>query len=180
MNSSANRGARNEWIGAIKTVGVGLLLAWGLRTFVGEVCYIPSDSMQPTLWAGDRLIVEKWVYDIHAPQRGDIVVFHAPPVLVAQGIHDDLIKRVIGLPGDVVAVTHGSVFINGQRWLEPYVETSADYNMGPLTIPLGHYLVLGDNRNHSYDSHDWGLLPAANIVGRAWLRFYPLGRLRLF
>jgi signal peptidase I len=173
MSITASRVDRTSWVGAAKTVGIGLLIALGLRTFVAEICYIPSDSMLPTLEAGDRLIVEKLSYRFHPPHRGDIVVFHAPPVLVAQGIHEDLIKRVMGVPGDVVLIKQGTVSINGQQLKEPYIEQPGDYSLGPLTVPAGEYLVLGDNRNHSYDSHDWGFLPASDIVGRAALRFYP-------
>lgn len=174
MTITVSRVDRTSWVGAVKTVGVGLLIALGLRTFVAEVCYIPSDSMEPTLEVGDRLIVEKLSYHFHPPHQGDIVVFHAPPALVAQGVHEDLIKRVVGVPGDVVSMKQGVVSINGRLLKEPYIEQPADYNLGPLTVPTGEYLVLGDNRNHSYDSHDWGFLPASDIVGRAALRFYPL------
>jgi signal peptidase I len=130
--------------------------------------------MTPTLEVGDRLVVEKLSYDLHPPHREDIVVFHAPPALIAQGINEDLIKRVIAVPGDVVTVKQGSVSINGQQIKEPYIEQPPDYNLGPVTLPAGEYMVLGDNRNHSYDSHDWGFLPASDIVGRAMLRVSPL------
>lgn len=170
----------NEWWEATKTAICGLLIAAGVHTFVAEVRYIPSESMVPTLQVGDRLIVEKLSYRLHSPQRGDIVVFKAPPELKARNLNDDLIKRVIGLPGDVVAVSNGEVYINGQAIAEPYMQVSANYGYGPVKIPADSYFVLGDNRNHSYDSHLWGFLPREAIIGRAIFRFSPLNHSQFF
>jgi signal peptidase I len=162
------------WWSAAKTVGVGVCLALGLRTFVAETRFIPSDSMVPTLRVGDQLIVEKLSYHLHAPQRGDVVVFKAPAALQEQNLRDDLIKRIIGLPGDRIQVQAGQVFVNGKALSEPYLETVPDYGIGPITVPDGEYFVLGDNRNHSYDSHYWGFVPQENIIGRAVWCYYPL------
>jgi signal peptidase I len=159
----------NEWLTATKTVGVGLLIAAGLHT-IAEVRYTPSASMMPTLQAGDRLIVEKVSYLVHDPQHGDIIVFKAPPALIAQNIHDDFTKRIIGLPGDVVAVKDGQVWVNGRAIAEPYLQSLPAYNYGPVTIPTEQYFVLGDNRNHSYDSHFWGFVPQRSLIGRAVVR----------
>ena len=167
----------NSWFAAAKTVGVGLAIALGFHTFVAQVRYIPSESMEPTLAVGDKLIVEKLSYNFHAPEQGDIVVFKATPALKAQTLKEDLIKRVIGLPGDVVEVKGSQVFVNGQALDEPYVAESAGYGYGPATVPPEEYFVLGDNRNHSYDSHYWGFVPRENIIGHAALRFYPLTRM---
>ena len=164
----------NPWIDSAKTVAVGLLMALGIHTFVAELRYIPSASMEPTLEVGDRLLVEKLSYRFHPPQRNDLVVFKAPPELKAQNLHDDLIKRVVGLPGDVVQIHDGQTLINGKVIAEPYVKEEATYNYGPVTVPQHQYFVLGDNRNHSYDSHLWGVVPERDIVGRAVLRIYPL------
>ena len=164
----------NPWIDSTKTVAVGLLMALGIHTFVAELRYIPSESMEPTLEVGDRLLVEKLSYRFHPPQRNDLVVFKAPPALQAQNLHDDLIKRVVGLPGDVVQIHDGQTLINGRVVSEPYVKEEATYNYGPVTVPQHQYFVLGDNRNRSYDSHLWGLVPEQNIIGRTLLRAYPL------
>ncbi len=128
MNESHDSGLPNQppsssWLTATRTLGVGVLLALGLRTFVAETRFIPSDSMVPTLSVGDHLIVEKLSYHVHPPQRGDVAVFKAPPALLNQNLHDDLIKRVIGLPGDLVEVKAGKVFVNGKTLKESYVET---------------------------------------------------------
>jgi signal peptidase I len=166
--SSSNPIAR-EWFTATKTIALGVLMAMGFHT-IAEVRFIPSESMTPTLQVGDRLILEKVSYFFHAPQRGDIIVFKAPPELKTQNIHDDFVKRIIGLPGEVVMVKHGQVYVNGSAIAEPYIQASPTYNYGPVTVPDDQYFVLGDNRNHSYDSHFWGFVPRQNIIGHATLR----------
>lgn len=171
---SSHRQSASSWLAAVKTVGVGLALALGFHTFVAELRSIPSESMSPTLAVGDRLVVEKLSYDIHPPRRGDIVVFKAPPELVKQTLKDDFIKRVIGVPGDVVAIKQGKVYVNGSELSEPYLAERSDYGYGPATVPAGQYFVLGDNRNHSYDSHAWGFVPRKNIIGHAVFRLAPI------
>jgi signal peptidase I len=178
--ASTKRSLRNEWWEATKTAVYGLLLAAGVHALIAEVRYIPSESMMPTLQVGDRLIVEKLSYRLHPPKRGDIVVFKASSALAVRNLKDDLIKRVIGIPGDVVAVYGGTVLINGQASAQPYVQVSANYNYGPVKIPGDSYFVLGDNRNHSYDSHLWGFLPREAIIGRAMFRFAPLNHSQFF
>lgn len=167
---------KNEWWEATKTAVCGLAIAAAFHTFVAEVRYIPSESMTPTLQVGDRIVVEKLSYRFRSPQRGDIVVFHATPELRSQNLKDDLIKRIIGLPGDTIRVQSGKVFLNSKPIAEPYLQASPNYNYGPATIPQNQYFVLGDNRNHSYDSHLWGFLPKQNLIGHAAFRFYPLSR----
>ena len=168
----------NPWIDSTKTVTVGLLMALGIHTFIAEIRYIPSDSMQPTLEVGDRLLVEKLSYRFHSPQREDLVVFKTPPGLEAQNLHDDLIKRVIGLPGDTVQIHDGQTLINGKVISEPYLKEKSTYNYGPVTVPQQQYFVLGDNRNHSYDSHLWGFVLEQNIIGHAALRVWSMTTIR--
>lgn len=178
-SSTPNQGkatSTNSWLAAVKTVGIGLALALGFHTFVAEVRYIPSKSMQPTLTVGDRFIVEKLSYDLHTPSQGDIIVFKAPPALVEQTLKDDLIKRVIGIPGDVIEISDGQVWVNGQALSEPYLAERPDYGYGPVTVPLDQYFVLGDNRMHSYDSHYWGFVPKKNIIGQATFRISPIAQ----
>lgn len=163
-----------EWV---KTIGVSLLLAFGIRTFVAEARYIPSESMLPTLEVNDRLIIDKVTYDFRTPERGEIVVFQPTQALREQGFKDAFIKRIVGLPGEQVEVRKGRVLINGQPLTESYVASPPDYEYGPVVVPPEHYLVLGDNRNHSFDSHFWGFVPRQNIIGRAAVRFWPLHRI---
>ncbi len=158
----------------VETLSLSVLLAFGMRTFVAEARYIPSGSMLPTLEINDRLIIEKLSYDFGTPQRGDIVVFHPPDEL---GTKDAYIKRLMGRPGDVVEVKNGQLFINGEPQVEPYIAAKPDYQFGPVTVPPEAYLVLGDNRNESFDSHYWGFVPQDHLIGRAVFRFWPLDRL---
>lgn len=167
----------NPWIEGLQTIGLSVVLAMGIRTFVAEARYIPSGSMEPTLEINDRLVIEKISYHFNPPVRGDIVVFWPPENLFPQGKRRDaFIKRVIGLPGDTVEITGGTVFVNGDGLDEDYIKAEPDYVWGPETVPSDQYLVLGDNRNSSYDSHAWGFVPRDNIIGRAAVRFWPPNR----
>jgi signal peptidase I len=166
----------NPWVEAVKTIGLSIFLAIGIRSFVAEARYIPSGSMLPTLQINDRLIVDKISYDFQNPKRGDIVVFSPTETLKQQNFKDAFIKRVIGLPGDKVEVKEGRVYVNDQAIQEKYIEDQPNYRFGPVTVPANEYLVLGDNRNNSYDSHYWGFVPRKNIIGRAVVRFWPLNR----
>lgn len=163
------------------TVAIALLLALLIRVFIAEPRYIPSDSMVPTLEIGDRLVIEKVSPHYRSPQRGDIVVFTPPDALQAIGYsaNDVLIKRVIGTPGHQVAVHDGRVYLDEEPLQEPYTAAPPNYQLPPITIPDDTYLVLGDNRNNSNDSHIWGLLPAEDIRGRAIFRFWPPNRIGL-
>jgi signal peptidase I len=167
------------WWENFQILVIALVLALLIRTFVAEPRFIPSDSMFPTLAIGDRLVVEKVSYHLHSPQTGDIVVFDPPPQLQIQGYAKDqaFIKRVIGTPGQTIQVKQGQVYVEGRALKEPYIAEPPGYNWGPETVPAGTVFVMGDNRNNSNDSHIWGFLPQQNIIGRAWLRFYPLSRL---
>ncbi|MEQ8970160.1 MAG: signal peptidase I [Coleofasciculus sp. C1-SOL-03] len=166
----------NPWVEGFKTIGLSVFLAIGIRSFVAEARYIPSGSMEPTLQINDRLIIDKISYNFRQPQRGDIVVFSPTEALKQQNFKDAFIKRVIGLPGETIEVKGGRVYVSGQLLREQYIEEEAEYSYGPVTVPENHYLVLGDNRNNSYDSHYWGFVPRENIIGRAIVRFWPLNR----
>ena len=176
-NDKPQQKDENPWLEGLKTIGLSAVLAIGIRQFVAEARYIPSGSMLPTLQINDRLIVDKLSYRFNIPQRGDIVVFSPTSTLEKQNFHDAFIKRVIGLPGDKVEVQGGRVYVNDQALRENYIEEDPQYQWGPQTVPTGSYLVLGDNRNNSYDSHYWGFVPREKIIGRAVVRFWPPNRL---
>jgi signal peptidase I len=166
---------------ALTIFGLAVALAAFCHTVVAEARFIPSASMAPTLTVGDRLVIEKVTYHLHTPRRGDIVVFHPPsPAIQGQiGIDPSVpwIKRVVGLPGDRLALEAGRVYVNGRRLPEPYVlGAAARYTLHERTLPRGSVFVLGDNRNHSIDSATWGPLPMQNIIGRASFRFWPPAR----
>lgn len=184
MTRSVNQKSRNQvkasqenpWIEGIKTVATAAILAFGIRTFVAEARYIPSSSMEPTLQINDRLIIEKVSYKFRDPDRGDVVVFNPTEKLKEENFKDAFIKRVIGLPGDRVEVKGGAVYINGKVLSEDYIAEKPNYPFGPVIVPKEQYLVLGDNRNNSYDSHFWGYVPKENLIGRAVVRFWPVNR----
>lgn len=169
----------NPWVEALKTIALSLVMAFGIRQFIAEARYIPSESMLPTLEINDRLIIEKVSYYFNSPERGDIVVFWPTDKLREENpsLRDAFIKRVIGLPGDKVEVRDGFVYINDEPLEENYIAAPPNYPWGPNIVPEDQYLVLGDNRNNSYDSHWWGYVPRENIIGRALVRFWPLGRM---
>ena len=125
-------------------------------------------SMEPTIQPGWWIMLNKVSYHFTDPKRGDIVVFDSP---INSG--QDLIKRVIGLPGDTVEVKNNTVFVNGVPLQEPYVAIPPHYTMAPETIPAGQYFVLGDNRDVSIDSHYGWLVPRDKLVGRAWIVIWP-------
>lgn len=168
-----------EW-GAV--IGVALLAALLVKTFVLQTFYIPSASMEHTLNIGDRVFVNKLAYDFHPVHEGDIIVFTptAPErAVIGPGI-DDLIKRVIGLPGETIQSQNGYIYINGHRLNEPYlspgVSPAAGRQIPFQKIPPGHYYLLGDNRGDSTDSRYFGTITRSQIVGRAFLRVWPLSR----
>ncbi len=159
-------------------LGIALSLALAIRMFVAEPRFIPSDSMVPTLEVGDRLVVEKVSFRFRQPQRGEVVIFEPPRQLQVLGYGNGqvFIKRVIGQPGQEVTVQDGSVFVDGEALLEPYIAEPPAYDWGPYRVPEDALLVMGDNRNNSNDSHIWGFLPQQNLRGRALFRFWPLNR----
>ena len=156
---------------------VAFALVFGfVRPFVAEAFYIPSESMVPTLEVDDRVLVNKFIYRFTEPERGDIVVFES-----LEDSDQDLIKRVVGVPGDEIAVRDGKLFVNGEPQRESYTnEKLPDVSLYTKTIvPKGHVFVMGDNRANSQDSRRFGPLPKENIEGEAFLRFWPPGRIGL-
>ena len=140
---------------------------------------IKSGSMQPTLSIGERLFINDLAYKFgHLPQRGDIIVFIPPKSLNADM---DYIKRIIGLPGEVVEITGGNVYIHKTdgtviKLDEPYIAALPGYTYTSPTIPADNYFVMGDNRNNSGDSHTGYTVPIGNIVGRAWWVTWPFSK----
>ena len=169
------------WQENLTLVAIALCLALLIRTFIAEPRYIPSDSMLPTLYTGDRLVIEKVSYKFHPPETGDIIVFQPPLELQRRGYPKDqaFIKRVIGEPGEVISVAKGKVYLNGQPLQEDYIAEPPNLPFQAVTVPEDQYFVMGDNRNDSNDSRYWGFLPRKNIIGRATFRFWPFDRIGL-
>jgi signal peptidase I len=171
--------ARNavEWIIIIVAA---LLVALVIKTFLFQAFYIPSESMEPTLKPGDRVLVNKLSYDLHSIRRGDIVVFKRPPAEAGNPAIKDLIKRVVGLPGETIEERGGKVYINGQPLKESYLPAGTyTTNLRTLVVPRGKYFVMGDNRSNSSDSRFIGPIPGSLIVGRAFIRVWPLSSVDL-
>ncbi|UCH36738.1 MAG: signal peptidase I [Armatimonadota bacterium] len=162
-----------------------LLIAFALvflliKPFVVAAFYIPSGSMRPTLMERDRVLVNKFIYRLTEPRRQDVIVFRAPPQASME--QKDFIKRLIGLPGDHLEIrSYDGVYINGRKLDEPYIGPlqAPDYDYGPVEVPSGQYFVMGDNRRDSNDSHRWGFLNRANLLGKAMIIFWPPGRMAL-
>jgi signal peptidase I len=166
---------RRQLLSLLAWVSVALLLRWA----VIEPRWIPSGSMLPALQLQDRVLVEKLRARLHRPiPLGAVVVFHPPAVLEQAGYDPSsaLIKRVVGRPGDRIEVRDGRLWRNGVAVERDWSAEPMDYRLEPVTVPTGHLLVLGDNRNASLDSHLWGPLPEDRLIGTAVWRYWPLAR----
>ncbi|MBL8088712.1 MAG: signal peptidase I [Anaerolineales bacterium] len=150
----------------VETLILAVILFVGINAISARV-RVDGYSMQPTLEDGEFILVNKMSYQWSEIERGDIIVFHFP-----LNPEEELIKRVIGLPGDKVQVQNNQVYVNGLPLSEPYISQLPAYS-GEWVVADGYLFVLGDNRNNSNDSKDWGLLPLENIVGKAVLIYWP-------
>jgi signal peptidase I len=162
-----------DWV---ESIVVALVLALIIRQFAFQTSEVMSGSMIPTLLVKDRVIVNKLVYRYYGHMnRGDVVLFKAtiPPQL-------DFIKRLIGLPGDIVQIKNTQLLVNGNvieqgKWNIQFEKK----DFGPITVPAGEYFFLGDNRPDSYDSRYWGTVPRNRIIGKAEIIIWPLTRVKL-
>ncbi len=168
-----------EWVEAIV---IALIMALVIRAFVVQAFKIPSGSMYPTLKIGDKLFVNKFIYRFRDPERWDIIVFKYP-----EDPSKDFIKRLIGLPGETVEIRDGAVFVNGVKQSPPspiannvYYNTEEGEGYGAnnqkVVVPPDHYFVLGDNSGNSRDSRMWGFVSRKKLVGKAFVRWWPLHR----
>lgn len=156
-----------DWL---PTLGLALVFALLVRGYAFATYFIPSGSMRDTLQLGDQFIADKFSYRVlhEQPRRGDIVVFRHP-----SDTRGTWVKRVIGLPGDVVKVRDFTVYVNGEALNEDYIRERPWTDFGPVTVPKDAYFVMGDNRNNSDDSRSWGFLPRNHLLGRAMLVYWP-------
>ncbi|HUX04190.1 MAG TPA: signal peptidase I [Acidimicrobiales bacterium] len=166
-----------EWVVIIM---IALLISFVMRTFVIQTFFIPSGSMEPTLKVGDRIIVSKLSVQWGTIHRGDMLVFKAPPSEHCGAPVTDLVKRVIGLPGDHLTSRGNTIYVNGS----PLKETWTHYEplgtpIGHVTVPANSYFMMGDNHPDSCDSRMWGSVPRSDVIGKVFLRIWPLSRFGL-
>ena len=155
-----------EWIQAIL---IAIVVSVVIRLFLFETTLVYGQSMESTLRDKDRVIINKLVYHLYTPSRGDIVVFKNPT-----NNKENYVKRVIGVAGDTIEIADHKVYINGQLLNEPYLDEETESDFPKLVVPEDTIFVMGDNRNHSQDSRYIGPIPVENIIGKAQLRIWPI------
>ena len=158
----------------VQVVLPALVLALVVHLYLAQATVVYGQSMEPNLSAKQRLIVDKISYRLRAPQRDDIVVLNVP------AITDLLVKRIVGLPGEVIEIRDGNVIVNGQPLPEPFPHGTMPQNMASITLAPLQYFVMGDNRGNSNDSRSFGPITRDDILGRVWLRYWPLEQFTFF
>ena len=158
------------WRELIEDVILAVVLYFAIDFCIGRF-RVENVSMETTFTEGELVMVNKLNYKFSEPRRGDVVIFHAP---TEPG--KDYIKRLIGLPGDHIEIKDSQLYINGEAVEEPWLHEAIEYE-GEWDVPEGQYFVLGDNRNHSSDSHVWGCVPRENLIGNAFFRYWPLSHI---
>ncbi len=153
----------------LETIVPAIIIALLINLFLAQATRVYGQSMEPNLHTDQRLVVEKISYRFRSPQRGDIVVLK-----IREKSEELLIKRVIALPGETIEIKDGYVFINGQKLKEPYLSQPTRGHYGPTTVPPEYVFVLGDNRGASNDSRSFGAIPIQNLIGHAWLSYWPV------
>jgi signal peptidase I len=196
---SKKQSARGSLIELVTIVAVALGLALGIQAFLVKPFRIPSESMVPTLSIGQRVLVDRVSFRFSDPDRGDIVVFKPPagadsnlcgrdhepdmpcPEPTENRSDTNFIKRVVGVPGDRLKVLNGAVYINGRRQRESFARLDAECGICNLPtevrIPKDHYFMMGDNRGESADSREWGPVPKKWIIGKAFMTYWPPGKI---
>lgn len=161
-----------EFFNWILIILVAFILSLAVRAYVVSPYRVEMTSMLDTLHPNDLVLVDKISYKFHSPKRGDVVVF-VPP----NNPNEKYIKRVIGLPGEIIEVRDNKVYINGAPLEEPYINSPMSYDTGPVEVPEGHVFVMGDNRSVSLDSRSFGPIEFSKIVGKAMFVYFPLNRI---
>lgn len=166
-----------EWSAVIV---VAVLVSLLIRTYVFQTFYIPSGSMEPTLEIGDRIIVSKLSVELGTIHTGDILVFKAPKAVTTVCGDDvaDLVKRVIGLPGQHLTSKGNTIYVNGTPLKQPWTHNAIlGRAIGNVTVPANHYFMMGDNESNSCDSRFWGTISRSSIIGKAFVRIWPFSRI---
>lgn len=170
---------RNLWLfflDFLETIVVSLAIFAVVYVFLFQPHQVDGKSMEPNFHNAEYILTDKISYRLADPKRGDVVVFHSP-----QDNKTDFIKRIMGVPGDIIMVKDGYFYLNGNRLEEEYINDPGKVAPGrfmrdgvDIEVPNGQYYVMGDNRLHSSDSREWGFVPRQNIVGRAFFRYWPM------
>ena len=171
---SALGALRHFVLEALQVMAPALILALVVHLFLAQATIVYGQSMEPNLHPNQRLIVDKLSYRLHSPQRNDIVVVDLPDM------EEMLVKRIVALPGETVEVRRGVVYVNGVATTEPFPHDLTPYDMAPRTLGPLAYFVMGDNRGNSNDSRAFGPVTRDEIVGRVWMRYWPLDQFVLF
>jgi signal peptidase I len=159
---------------------IAVLVSLVVRTYLFQTFYIPSGSMEPTLQIGDRIVVSKLSVKLGTIHRGDILVFKAPKAVLGDcgDSVSDLVKRVIGLPGDHLTSKGNTIYVNSQPLAQPWTHKEPlSRSIGNVTVPANHYFMMGDNQTWSCDSRYWGSIPRSSVIGKALLRIWPFSRI---
>jgi signal peptidase I len=200
----ATRGLPHAWrvgIDWFVTIVGAVLIVLAIKAWVVNPYRIPTPSMEPTLHCArsvaepscrgrfsDRVLANRFIYHFRSPNRGEIVVFHAPPAAATKctsGEGNVFVKRIIGKPGDVISERNGWIYINGKRLEEPYLRPSVHVDdahstfHGPITVPKGDYYMMGDNRSESCDSRTWGPVPRKSLIGKVFMTYWPPNRISI-
>lgn len=202
MARTSKQTARGSLVELVTIVAVALGLALGIQAFLVKPFRIPSESMEPTLDVGQRVLVWRLGVKLGTPHRGDVMVFKPPrgadanecgvpgfnpeerhrscPRPTPQRSDTNFIKRVVAVGGDRLSVRRGRVYINGRLQREPFIRPSADCGIcqleHPISIPKGYFFMMGDNRGESADSREWGPIPEKWMIGKAFVTYWPPGR----
>jgi signal peptidase I len=175
--SNPRPGALGWLLEAVREIGEtvipAVIIALFINLFLAQATQVLGQSMEPTLHSSQRVVIEKVSYRLHGPRRGDIVVIDSPDQ------SEMLIKRVVGLPGETIEVRNGRVIIDGEPLEETWTSRQGGGNFGPQTIPPLHVFVMGDNRGASNDSRNFGPVPIDDVVGQAWISYWPPAELGL-
>lgn len=166
-NSAGVSTWRRALVDIIETIILSVALFLGINMVSARI-RVESISMQPTLHAGNFVLVNKVAYKLGSPERGDVIVFRYPP----DPEQVPYIKRIVGLSGDSIRIYDGKVYVNDQLMVEPYI-ASATHQGGEWTVPENSLFVMGDNRNNSSDSRSWGMVPMGNVIGKAEVVYWP-------
>jgi signal peptidase I len=174
LKKDVKKGKKSMIRELLETVISAGVIAFIIITFIGQVTVVRGASMEPTLHNTDRLSADKISYRFESPKRSEIIIFK-PPLEIKR----NYIKRIIGIPGDKIEIIKGEIYLNDNKLEENYIEYNSYEDVSAILVPDDSFFVLGDNRSNSSDSRYWGFVPRKNVVGKAWVVFWPLNKIRM-